>query len=298
MEKRLAIVVLNYENFSDTIECVNSLLKQTYKSFDIIIVENGSRNESFNILRKHFLYNNLVTIIRSEENVGFAKGNNLGILFARKQLNSQYIFVINSDTVLTTKDILSQIMISYPADVALVSPKLIDLNGEQQFGLNWYKDKLIKNTLSALLYIFIDLMPTRSRELLIKLKRRVFVSKKNEKREFKNDKNKYQIQGAAFLLTPVFFKYYSIPYPQTFLYFEEVNMAWYLHKANLCTMIINTDEILHKEAKTTSVTFLKNKKIQNKAKLTMRSIIISLPMYFSTYLQVIKRYSENIDVKK
>lgn len=303
MKKCLAVVVLNYENYEDTIECVNSLLSQTYKPFYIVVVENGSANESFNILNDYFSHNDKVIIIRSKKNVGFAKGNNLGILYARKQLNCEYIFVLNSDTVLTTNIILTQLMIDYPKDIALVSPRLIGLNGELQFGHVWSKEKIKKNTIIAIAYTCIDLTPSKFRKLLIKLKRKIYysnkditsVSKQDIKPAFQDDKNKYQIQGAAFLLTPTFFKHYSTPYPRTFLYFEEINMTWYLYRANLDTMVINTDAILHKEAKTTSATVLGNKKIQNKAKLMMKSIVKSLPMYFSSYDRIVKKYCEKFD---
>lgn len=49
MATQLAVIVLNYGNYQDTIDCVRSLLNQDYSSLHIVIVENGSKNESLKI---------------------------------------------------------------------------------------------------------------------------------------------------------------------------------------------------------------------------------------------------------
>ena len=54
-EKTLGIVILNYLNYKDTLECVKSLLGQSYKAFYIVIVDNHSANESYQVLRNNFL---------------------------------------------------------------------------------------------------------------------------------------------------------------------------------------------------------------------------------------------------
>ncbi|MHB1108005.1 MAG: glycosyltransferase, partial [Lutibacter sp.] len=84
----LAVVVLNYVNYHETIDCVNSILEQTYKKFNIIIVENGSQNESFSILNGLFGNNPLIKILKNDINLGFAKGNNIGIRYVRKELKA------------------------------------------------------------------------------------------------------------------------------------------------------------------------------------------------------------------
>ena len=55
--RRLAIVVLNYLNYKDTIECVDSILEMQYSICGIVIVENGSHNESWRMLKK--IYGNV-----------------------------------------------------------------------------------------------------------------------------------------------------------------------------------------------------------------------------------------------
>ena len=41
---RIAVIILHYENLQDTLECINSLNTQDEKNFDIVVVDNGSKN--------------------------------------------------------------------------------------------------------------------------------------------------------------------------------------------------------------------------------------------------------------
>ena len=63
--------------------------------------------------------------------------------------------------------------------------------------------------------------------------------------------NGYVIQGSAYILTADFFRYYKQIYPKTFLYGEELNLAWYLKKIGLKTTIALNTKILHKEGGST-----------------------------------------------
>lgn len=94
MAKRVAIVLVNYngENFQK--ECIESIYQMEYKDYDIIIVDNGSKDNSVEVVRKNFKY---VIIIETNENNGVAKGNNIGIEYA---LNNgyEYVLLLNNDT--------------------------------------------------------------------------------------------------------------------------------------------------------------------------------------------------------
>ena len=52
--KKIGVVVLNYKNYEDTIACVNSILKQQLIGCEVVIVDNGSNNESVHILNKKY----------------------------------------------------------------------------------------------------------------------------------------------------------------------------------------------------------------------------------------------------
>ena len=73
MNAKIGVVILNYMNYRDTAECVESILNQTYPNYEIIIVDNGSTNQSYEVLKFLFSDNPLVSLIKNERNMGFAK---------------------------------------------------------------------------------------------------------------------------------------------------------------------------------------------------------------------------------
>ncbi len=99
------IIILNWNRWQDTIECVESCLKLTYTNFRILIVDNGSTDNSESILRERFPS---VEFVQTGENLGFAGGNNAGIRRALEQ-GADYIWLLNNDTVVEP-DSLSELM--------------------------------------------------------------------------------------------------------------------------------------------------------------------------------------------
>lgn len=102
----IVFVILHYMNSEITIECILSILKtQINYKYKIFVVDNGSNNNSENQLKEFFKDNEDVIIIKSEKNLGFSKGNNLGIKFARKSYEFEFLCVLNNDTLIETKNI-------------------------------------------------------------------------------------------------------------------------------------------------------------------------------------------------
>lgn len=93
---RVAIVVLNWNGINDTLKCLASLKKQDYKNHEIIIVENGSSDESRITLQG--LNDSSVTILYNDKNLGFAGGVNTGISYALEH-NFDAVALFNNDAV-------------------------------------------------------------------------------------------------------------------------------------------------------------------------------------------------------
>jgi GT2 family glycosyltransferase len=80
---RVAVVVLNYQGIEDTINCLVSLEKQTFKDFQIIAVENGSGDHSIAEFKKlEKKYGKKLQTLYNQENLGFTGGVNTGIRWA------------------------------------------------------------------------------------------------------------------------------------------------------------------------------------------------------------------------
>lgn len=93
---RVCVILVNYNGLADTIETINSIYNNTYKKITIIVVDNGSKVNEAMIIKDKFPE---VEIIRSDYNLGFAGGNNLGIDYALNY-GFEYIMLLNNDTII------------------------------------------------------------------------------------------------------------------------------------------------------------------------------------------------------
>lgn len=90
----LSVVIVNYQTFELTKNTVNSILEYDYPfSYEILVVDNASGDDSLARLKEYFTDN--VTFIASDENNGFASGNNQALRIAE----GKYVLLLNSDTV-------------------------------------------------------------------------------------------------------------------------------------------------------------------------------------------------------
>lgn len=96
MEDLVCIILVNYNGYEDTKECVESIVKCHYSNYKIMIMDNASK-ETFSLKNDDFL-NAHCEIIYSPKNEGFSEGNNIGIQAAEKY-NPKYILLLNNDTV-------------------------------------------------------------------------------------------------------------------------------------------------------------------------------------------------------
>jgi len=89
-------IILNCNHASETIECIESLSRQTFSNLQILVVDNGSEDGSPQIIAAKFP---AVTQINLPENLGFSRGINAGISHALTS-GADCLFIINNDTIL------------------------------------------------------------------------------------------------------------------------------------------------------------------------------------------------------
>lgn len=92
----VGIIIVNWNGKADTIACLESLTQSKWENQSVIIVDNGSCDDSVAVFKTRFPYAQLIC---SDCNLGFSGGNNLGIRFALEQ-NYEYLFLLNNDTVI------------------------------------------------------------------------------------------------------------------------------------------------------------------------------------------------------
>ncbi len=89
------IIILNWNKPYLTQRCIESVLRSDYTAYHIVVVDNGSGEKNYHILCD-ILKPYTVSVIRSVKNLGFSRGNNLGIKYALEQ-GAQYILLLNDD---------------------------------------------------------------------------------------------------------------------------------------------------------------------------------------------------------
>jgi hypothetical protein len=108
MNPKVFILILNWNGKNDTLECLNSLKKITYKNYKIVIVDNGSKDDSVREIKKNFPN---VKIIQNHKNLGFAEGSNVGIRYALKN-KADYVLLLNNDTIVDRKFLSEMIKVA------------------------------------------------------------------------------------------------------------------------------------------------------------------------------------------
>ena len=112
MEPKVGIVLVNYNGEKFQNECIKTIRQMSYTNYEIIIVDNNSKDNSISKAKSEF--NDLV-IIETGENYGVAKGNNIGIQEAIKR-KCEYVLLLNNDTEVD-KDMLSNMVKKASKDV-------------------------------------------------------------------------------------------------------------------------------------------------------------------------------------
>lgn len=133
---RVVALVLNWNLPDDTLRCVQSLRRSDYPNLHIVVVDNGSRPEVFARIRSELPD---IDVIRSEVNLGFAEGNNLGLRHALG-CGADYVLVINNDTIVDPHMIARLVGVAeqHP-DAGLIGPVIYYLDRPQEVWFAGYR---------------------------------------------------------------------------------------------------------------------------------------------------------------
>lgn len=125
----VAIIIINWNSYPHTRECLSSLRKVSYPNFISIVVDNGSQDGSDLQLEREFPE---VTLLRNTDNQGFTGGNNRGIQHALDR-EFDYLMLLNNDTEVKP-DFLDHLINVIDADpsIGAVQPKFYYLNNKDR----------------------------------------------------------------------------------------------------------------------------------------------------------------------
>ena len=115
----VSIITINYNNLKVTLELLQSIKECIYKNLQVIVVDNGSDEDPKESILRNYPQ---VKVVRSDVNLGFSAGNNLG----SKHAKGEYIFFVNNDT-LFAENVVEELLAPFQKydKLGIVSPKVI-----------------------------------------------------------------------------------------------------------------------------------------------------------------------------
>lgn len=224
--KDVSIIIINYNNYSYTVDCIKSVINKTdiSISYDIIVVDNNSEIEDFNQLKISLPNNENVSLHRSVINTGFGGGNMFGVQFA----NSKYILFLNNDTLL--KNDCISILYNY-----MESHKKLGVSTAQNYDENgtlvisFDHDKGIRKLLFGRGFLEKNFSKTYPKR----------------KKEYSEPVTVNYVNGAfMFFRSDVFAKIGGFD-NNIFLYFEEMDICFRMRNIGYSSVLVPDAKVLH-----------------------------------------------------
>lgn len=260
----ISFVILNYKTYQEAIACAESILAtQTYPDIQIVIVDNGSGNDSEEQLKLHFDGEEKVHVIAAEKNLGFAKGNNLGIAYAREHFSPDFIVAANSDIIFEQPDYCEKLIEIYDRKpYAILGGDIIDASRTQHFNpvareriytIPYMRKQALVSDMKAWMFRLLK---------FFHLKKAVEGKEKQTTREvegksvaadsrIEEEMEGVLLHGCCMVFSKDFFAEFEGFWPDTFLYAEEEIIYYLAMKKGM--RVLYTPEVvcMHKEAVTT-----------------------------------------------
>jgi hypothetical protein len=229
----VGIVILNYNTWEKTINCVESIYKECSLEFRIVIVDNCSTNNSFDNLKDRFqdsqIYPNLY-IIQTSENGGFSKGNNRGFDFLVKKFSSIEKVILTNNDVIFKSNAIEQLVSSFDLNsrVCITAPLIFDVDGNKT-NRPWASAPSLSQILG---------LKSIDQNLLqwTKLKGPTLV---------------YMVSGCCFAVDVQYFTEIEKLDENVFLYNEENILSYKLYKKGFSIVYNPSAEIIHDHGSTT-----------------------------------------------
>ncbi len=280
---QFTFVVLHYITMKDTEECIESILQTIkYENFNIIVIDNGSPNDSGKLIYQKFKNHSQIDVILLGKNFGFAKGNNFGYLVAKYVYDSDFIIFINNDIIIRQQDFMEKIIDKFELEqFDILGPDIISLaDGYHQNPVRL--EGISKKELSAwrryvsllLLLNYLGLEKTLRRVKRETIGKRVM-------QELPHDKDliNVQLHGSCMVFSPKYVSTFDGICSDTFMYMEEDILHYQVESKGLLSIYTPDAVVYHKEDSATNATFdeeYKKRRFQYKNVLASSRVLLGM----------------------
>lgn len=219
---KVVVSVLNWQHYQNTINCINSLQEMDYDNFEIIVVDNNSRNDSYKIIAKTFPK---LKVIQSPRNDGYAAGHKIVADIAIEK-QADLLWVLNNDLTVR-KNTLTELINAYleHGDAIYGSTTLLSENPDIiNFGGG---DDYIDESQPFSYNIFYN---------------------KHYSDEFKKLKirNIQSVEGSSILIPIKTIKEIGFMDTSYFMYGEETDYCFYARQKGIPSMLVTNSVVIHK----------------------------------------------------
>ncbi|WP_316811393.1 glycosyltransferase family 2 protein [Pedobacter heparinus] len=218
----ISIIIINYNTFQLTVNCIASIVDNTSCNYEIIVVDNASTECDPEEFKIRFPF---IKLIKNPGNYGFAKGNNTGLNLA----SGDYILLLNSDTLLINNAIdLTYEKILSDKKIGALSAQLVSVDGTfQQCSHYWTSLRKILGCTFRLHHMFKSLKPIQP--------------------DLKTEHYSEYLWGTFFLFPKEILKIFKDKkLPETFfMYAEDTEWCHYIKKAGYKLLYYPTAKITH-----------------------------------------------------
>ncbi len=285
----VAIVILNYKNYGDTIACLRALTAITYPHTDTIIVDNDSQNDSLDYIRQDLSARQVdhacireddiaasggkpetTILIQSSRNRGYAAGNNLGIRLALAK-GASYVLLLNNDT-RVEKGFLEP-LVRYAEThehVAAVGPKVLDAHGQ-------IDRQCARRRITPWYFFFANGLGKRLFPDNRWIRRHTY----QDEYAFENPQEVEVLSGCCMLIKSSVFRRLGLLDENTFLYYEEMIFHELLRHAGLTSAVVPQSVIVHRHGQSTALT----------PKKTLKRIGDASLLYYLTHYRHYSRFT-------
>lgn len=222
MRSKVSIIILNWNGWKDTLECLKSLENNNYSNYRVVVVDNGSTDDSLDKLQD--IESDRVSLISLEANWGFSGGNNFGVKRALEN-ETDYVLLLNNDTVVE-KNFLSELVKEAEKNpkAGLFGPKIYYYNDKNRI---WFAGGRI------------SVNPLEVSGTHIGLN-------KIDKGQYDKVKKVDYITGCCLLIKKEVIEKVGFLDEDYFLYYEDADYGWRAKKAGYNCLFVPKAKIWHK----------------------------------------------------